>query len=115
MTERTPTGFKCLNCGKIHYPRHGRCLECKQREFEEVNLPSEGTLITFTQLKAPPSGIDSRSLFLGIIDLGEVRYTGQIEVEDIGKLHTGMKLTPHWKHVRTIDNRSVSGFVWLPS
>ena len=114
MSKSTPIAYKCLNCGKLHYPKHGRCLQCKHREFEEVPVSSEGTLITFTQLKAPPSGIESRSLFLGVIDLGDVRYTGQIEVESIDSLHTGMKLVATWKQVRTIGNRPIYGFVWGP-
>ena len=112
MTDRTPIGYKCLKCNKIHYPRHGRCLNCKHREFEEVPVPSKGKLITFTKLKAPPSGITSRSLFLGIIDLGEVRYTGQIDVETLDDLQIGLELVASWKEVRTIDNRAVYGFVW---
>ncbi|MHA1977171.1 MAG: Zn-ribbon domain-containing OB-fold protein [Candidatus Hodarchaeales archaeon] len=112
MSERKPTGYKCLNCGKLHYPQHGRCLQCKHREFEEVPVPSKGKLITYTKLKAPPSGIASRSLFLGIIDLGDVRYTGQIDVEDLDDLRIGMDLVATWKQVRTIDNRAVYGFVW---
>jgi uncharacterized OB-fold protein len=112
MTENTPIGYKCLKCKKIHFPRHGRCLQCKNREFEEVSVPSKGKLITFTKLKAPPSGIASRSLFLGIIDLGEVKYTGQIDVENLDELQIGMELEATWKQVRTIDNRAVYGFVW---
>jgi uncharacterized OB-fold protein len=114
MTDKVPTGFKCVNCGKIHYPKHGRCLECKHSHFEEINLPSEGTLVTFTILKAPPSGIDKRSLNLGIVDLGEVRYTGQIEVDNPEDLKVGMKLKPKWQQVRIINNKPVNGFVWIP-
>jgi len=114
MTERKPYGYKCKNCGKIHYPKHGRCLKCKNRELEEVDLPDEGTLITYTMLKAPPTGIDKHTLLLGIIDLGDVRYTGQIEADDISKIHIGMKLKAIWKTIRKIDNRDHSGFVWVP-
>ncbi len=115
MSERIPTGFKCLNCGKMHYPRHGRCLQCKHREFDEVPLSKQGTLVTFTQLKAPPTGISTRSLFLGIVDLGEVRYTGQLAVDNLESLRIGMNLVATWKEVRTIDNRAISGFVWEPA
>jgi uncharacterized OB-fold protein len=114
MIEKNPSGYKCQNCGKIHYPKHGRCLKCKYLFFDEINLPNEGTLITYTMLKAPPTGINKHSLYLGILDLGEVRYTGQIEVEDISKLSTGMKLKATWKKVRTIDNKDYLGFVWVP-
>lgn len=112
MTEKVPFGYECLNCGKVHYPKHGRCLQCKQRDFKKIELPSEGTLVTYTLLKAPPTGIDKSSLLIGIIDLGEVRYTGQLEVEP-NNLEIGMKLRAVWKNVRVINNKQVSGFVWI--
>ncbi len=113
MTEKVPIGYKCLNCGKVHYPKHGRCLQCKHQDFKEVALPSEGTLITYTILKAPPTGIDRSSLILGIVDLGEVRYTGQLEIEP-NDIKVGMKLKAVWKKVREINGKPVSGFAWFP-
>ncbi|UCG03264.1 MAG: OB-fold domain-containing protein [Candidatus Heimdallarchaeota archaeon] len=113
MAERTPKGYKCLNCGKVHYPKHGRCLECKHQDFQEVELPSIGSLVTYTILKAPPSGIQKSSLLLGIVDLGEVRYTGQLDI-DTDDIELGMKLRAVWKPVREIDGKMKSGFVWEP-
>jgi uncharacterized OB-fold protein len=115
MTDRVPIGYKCMNCAKIHYPAHGRCLKCKHQEFEEVELPTEGKLLTYTMLKAPPSGIDKFSLYLGIVDLGEVRMTGQIEVTDPEKLRSGMILQSKWQKIRIIDNKPRYGFVWTSS
>ncbi len=111
MVEKKPIGYKCENCGRIHYPRHGRCLNCKHTEFNEVELPAQGKLITFTILKAPPTGIDKVSLMLGIIDLGEVRYTGQLEI-DPNELTIGMALKANWMKVREVDGKAVHGFVW---
>lgn len=113
MAEKKPIGYKCLNCEKVHYPKHGRCLQCKHQDFEEVELSSEGSLVTYTILKAPPTGIEKSSLLLGIVDLGEVRYTGQLEVE-IDKIQLGMKLKAVWKPVREINGKKISGFVWEP-
>jgi len=113
MSEKTPIGYKCMKCAKVHFPKHGRCLKCKHTEFEEVKVPSEGTLVTYTMLKAPPSGIDKFSLYLGIINLGEVNYTGQIEVDNPADLKIGIQLTSLWKQVRIIDNKPVFGFVWV--
>ncbi|MFX0125705.1 MAG: Zn-ribbon domain-containing OB-fold protein [Candidatus Hodarchaeota archaeon] len=112
MSEKVPIGYKCRNCGEVHYPKHGRCLQCKHRDFEEVELPSEGSLVTYTILKAPPTGIDRSSLILGIIDLGEVRYTGQLELEP-KDIKLGMKLKAVWRKVRVIDGKQVSGFIWI--
>ena len=113
MSEKVPIGFKCRNCGKIHYPKHGRCLKCKHQDFTEVELPSEGTLVTWTMLKAPPTGIDKYSIYLGIIDLGEVKYTGQIEVDNPEDIKLGMKLKAIWKQVRIIDGKPNYGFIWV--
>lgn len=115
MSNKNPIGYKCTNCGKIHYPKHGRCLECKTiGNFEEVELPAEGSLLTFTILKAPPTGIDKHILNLGIIDLGNVRYTGQIEVEP-EQLRIGMRLKANWKKIREVNNKPIFGFVWKQS
>ena len=111
MVEKVPIGYKCLNCGKVHYPKHGRCLQCKHQSFEQVELPSVGTLVTYTILRAPPTGIQKSSLLLGIVDLGEVRYTGQLEVE-ISNIELGMKLKAVWEPVREINGKIKSGFVW---
>ena len=113
-SEKVPFGYKCINCNQVHYPKHGRCVKCKHTKFEKVNLPTEGTLVTFTSLKAPPTGIDKFTLFLGIIDLGEVRYTGQLLVEHIDELKLGMKLKSNWTKVRKIDGEDIFGFVWSP-
>jgi uncharacterized OB-fold protein len=113
MSEKVPIGFKCKKCGQLHYPRHGRCLNCKHSEFQEIDLPTEGNLVTYTILKAPPTGIDRSLLYLGIVDLGEVNYTGQIEVDDPSNLKIGMKLKATWKQVRKINGKPVYGFVWV--
>ncbi len=110
--KKVPTGYKCLKCGKLHYPKHARCLSCKHREFESIELPKEGFLVTWTMLKAPPTGIDRSSLYLGIIDLGEVHYTGQLEI-DPEIIKTGIKVKPLWKKVREIDGKPFYGFVWV--
>ncbi|MFW9997508.1 MAG: Zn-ribbon domain-containing OB-fold protein [Candidatus Odinarchaeota archaeon] len=111
MSEMPLLAYKCKNCGKLHYPRHARCLDCKSREFEEVSVPLEGILVTYTMLKAPPTGIDRFPLYLGIIDLGEVRYTGQLEIES-EKIKLGMKVRGKWQKVREINGKSVNGFIW---
>ena len=35
MDEIKITAYQCKQCGKVHYPFHERCLECKGTEFDE--------------------------------------------------------------------------------
>lgn len=115
MLQKVPIGYECKKCGKIHYPKHGRCLNCKNIHFKEVELPSEGILITWTKLKALPTGIDKKFLFFGIINLNEARYIGQIDVENQEDIQIGMKLKAKWSKIRVIDNKDIFGFVWAKS
>jgi uncharacterized OB-fold protein len=42
-------GWKCNNCGTVQYPRQRECFECRTKDdFEEVRLPKEGKVFTFT-------------------------------------------------------------------
>ncbi|MFX1514088.1 MAG: Zn-ribbon domain-containing OB-fold protein [Promethearchaeota archaeon] len=107
MSEKL-IAYKCTKCGKIEYPRHTRCHGCRNREFEEVEVTGEGTLVTFTKLKATPTGIDTPTLVLGMVEFENgVRYTGQILAEEP---EIGMKLYPVWGRVRTINNQNLHAF-----
>jgi len=44
----TITAYKCVNCGQVMYPHHLRCLNCKGREFEEIEPKGKGVLKTYT-------------------------------------------------------------------
>lgn len=43
-------GYRCLNCGKVQYPRQRLCISCQTRDsFESVRLANKtATLFTFT-------------------------------------------------------------------
>ena len=106
---------KCKKCGKLQFPSHIRCLNCNNREFEEVTAPDEGTLLTFTVLKAPPKEYrDKESYALGIIELsGGIRALGQITTEE--NLKTGMKLKAKYQKIcNDLDGKEINGFVFEP-
>ncbi|MCX9082100.1 MAG: hypothetical protein OIN83_07870 [Candidatus Methanoperedens sp.] len=101
-------GFMCKKCGKVMYPKHERCLGCKNTEFDEVSLGDECHLITFTKLYALPRGIEMSPLTLGIVEFNnKVRAMGQIMADDP---EPGMDLHPVWAKLRTIDEKEVYGF-----
>lgn len=109
--EQKFVGFRCKSCGKVMLPKHDRCISCKGTEFEEVELPNEGTLITYTKLYALPEGIDMPPLTLGIADFGGVRVLGQVATDDPA---VGMKLKPVWGKLRKLKGRDIFGFKFEP-
>ncbi len=115
MTELKITAYKCKKCGRIHYPRHERCLSCKHREFEEVKPEGNATLLTFTQIFNLPWGFDERFLIIGIgrFENG-VKAMGQIKAEDAADLQVGMTLQASWEPVRYVHGEPVYGLKFAP-
>jgi len=107
------TGFKCKSCGRVMYPKHERCLSCKDIDIEEVELGDECTLLTYTKLYALPEGIEMPPLVLGIVDFGGgVRAFGQIGTDNP---KIGMRLRPAWGRLRKFGDKEIYGFKFEPT
>lgn len=106
------TAYRCKKCGRVHYPFHERCLDCLERDFEEIKPEGEPKLIAFTEIYNLPWGFDVRTLKIGIVEFAnKVKVMGQIQVEDFKKLKTGMTLKPFWEPVRKQYGEDVFGLV----
>jgi len=110
--ERKFTGFRCKSCYRVMYPKHDRCLSCRGREFEEVELGEEAMLLTYTKVYAIPEGIEMPPLVLGIVEFpGGVRAMGQLATDDPD---IGMKLRPVWGRLRKMGAKEIFGFRFEP-
>jgi hypothetical protein len=110
-------GIRCTKCGKVMYPAHDVCTKCGAREFEEVELGDEASLVTYTVLTAVPTGVKTRPLVLGIVSFDgfdePVRATGQVLAKP-EEVEMGMKLTPDWGMLRMLGEETVEGFRFRP-
>jgi hypothetical protein len=115
VSEIEIVGYKCRNCGHIHYPRHEQCLNCKHREFEEISPQGNVKLITFTQIFNLPWGFDQRFLIIGIGEFENgLKAMGQIETEAVEDLETGMVLKASWEPVRYEFDLPIYGLKFEP-
>ena len=106
------TAYKCKKCGRIHYPYHDRCLKCRCREFEEIHAEGDVKLLAYTQIFNLLWGFDTRYLVIGIVEFAnKVKAMGQIHVDSLDKLKTGMKLKPSWEPVRQSAGEDIYGLV----
>ena len=107
---KTITAYKCTNCGQIMFPRHERCLNCNEREFEEIEPTEKGKLLTYTVVNELPWGIDERGRVLGVVEFDNgVKAMGLIKSDQV-KL--GMKLTTGWDEVRYMNGVRVYGLTF---
>ncbi|MFH1453167.1 MAG: hypothetical protein ABIH00_04210 [Armatimonadota bacterium] len=108
-----PYAYKCKNCGKKTYPQRARCLECKGTEFEELNMPPKGKILSFSKVSQLPWGIDERLLTLGVIEFENgIRSMGQITADEVS---IGDKVTASWEKVRALDGEDIYGWKFTPS
>ncbi len=63
---------KCKKCGKILFPPRLVCPVCSFQEFEVINLPLEGKIVSFSELHTGhPSFSDLQPYALVIIEVME--------------------------------------------
>ena len=107
--------YKCKKCGKLHYPFHDRCLDCKGREFEQVKPQGKAKLLTFTRIYNLPWGFDQRYLTLGVAEFENgVKAMGQINADEKTMLRIGMVMEPSWETVRVTAGENVYGLKLTP-
>jgi uncharacterized OB-fold protein len=89
------------------YPRHSRCLNCNERNFEEIEPEGRAKLLTYTIINELPWGIDERGRVLGVVEFENgVKALGLIKSE---KVKLGMKLDASMTPVRVIGGEQVLG------
>ena len=108
----TPTllGSRCTNCGNHMFPRQNGCPKCMFNTQEDVELPTRGTLWTWTVQafapKAPPylgpTGDDFVPYGVGYVELdGKIRVEGRLTEADPDKLVIGMEMELVLDHLGT--------------
>ncbi|MEA3327839.1 MAG: hypothetical protein U9R53_11135 [Chloroflexota bacterium] len=109
------TAYQCKACGRIHYPFHDRCLACKNREFETIKAEGDVRLLAYAQTFNLPWGFDVRFLVHGVVEFSNgVKAMGQIHVESLEDIKTGMTLKPSWGPIRVVAGETVYGLVLKP-
>jgi uncharacterized OB-fold protein len=114
-TEIPITAYVCKKCGRVHYPFHDRCLDCKSREFEPIHPKGNARLLTYTAIYNLPWGFDQRFLILGVAEFeNKIKAMGQIKADSIDRLKTGMEMRPSWESVRVKAGEDVYGLKFEP-
>ena len=84
---------ECTACGARFFDRRNACASCSGREFADVDLPTEGELVTFTIVSFAAPGIPV-PFVAGVVDCGGTKVrTNVVDVEpDPEHVRTGMRV-----------------------
>ncbi|MEM1563608.1 MAG: Zn-ribbon domain-containing OB-fold protein [Candidatus Bathyarchaeia archaeon] len=94
ISQKKLMGGKCRKCGRIHLPPRPLCDKCLSTEFEWVELPQNGKLLTYTIIHVAPTQFQNMAPYaVGIIQLENgVKIPGMIKGVPLDKIKVGMTL-----------------------
>jgi hypothetical protein len=93
---------KCSDCEKVHYPPRVACSNCGGTAFENIVLPRDGKVVTFTIVRVPPAGFTEQTpLPIALVELMEgVRIMVQIgDLADPAELEIGMPVRLEFRRI----------------
>lgn len=86
------TTTQCTDCEAIHYPPRIVCPECMSDALEYINLPHEGELFAFSEVRGGlPLGLSEHEVpfVVGVVDLGPVQLSARIDDASYSDLEIG--------------------------
>ena len=91
---------KCSSCGNVYYPPRRVC-PCGGREFETVELPNTGKVVTYTIIRVGPSDfVEEVPYGLGIVEVdGGVRLMAQLVDVPLEEIKTGMPVRLEFRKI----------------
>lgn len=102
--------YKCTKCGELHHPKHFVCRKCGFREFEEIPLEGECTLVTWTRVYNLPEGYMKPYLCFAVVKFPNgLTISGQLETD---APEIGMKLVSTVGVVKEGIGKDYYGFIF---
>ena len=86
------TTTRCTDCKATHYPPRIVCPECTSDNLEYVDLPHEGELFAFSEVRGGlPLGLSEHDVpyVVGAVDLGPVQLSARIDDASYSDLEIG--------------------------
>jgi uncharacterized OB-fold protein len=95
-------GGKCKKCGKVHLPPRPLCDNCFSKEFEWVEIPKQGKLLTYTIIHVAPMQFQEMTPYaVGIVQFEKgVRIPGMIRGIPLEMIRIGMQLTVEFEECK---------------
>jgi len=94
MSQGKLMGGKCRKCGKVHFPPRPLCDDCFSKDFEWIEIPTKGKLLTYTIIHVAPAQFQSMVPYaMGIMQLENgLKIPGMIKDVQLDQIKIGMPL-----------------------
>jgi uncharacterized OB-fold protein len=106
-------GSHCANCKTDYFPFRQICPKCRRHgKVSEKRMPPTGTIYSFTEVSAPPSGFEFEAPYpLAIVELDNgVRILAQIVDCPMEKIRIGAMVQMRFRRVGYDDDESAISY-----
>jgi len=106
-------GSKCLQCGKVFFPKRILCPECRRKgKLEDLNLSGKGKILTYSVIETPTDEFkDIAPYVVAIVELEEgAKVTTQIVDYDIEKVEIGKEVEMVFRKIREAGDDGVISY-----
>ena len=112
-------GTRCKESGKVFFPPRRICPDHKSREFEKVNLPTEGEIVTYTIVHvAEPRFADMVPYADAIVELSDgTRITAMLADVDPDEVKIGMQVRIEFRKMYSVGESGLHcyGYKCVPA
>ncbi len=104
-------GNRCKACGQVYFPKvELACLNCLEKQLEDVLLSRKGKLCSYSVVHMPASGFQP-PYAVGFVDLPEgVRVFTPLEMEEGKPFKVGMEMEIRVGTLWEEEDKEVVGF-----
>ncbi|AXV37664.1 MAG: transcriptional regulator [Methanobacterium sp. BRmetb2] len=106
-------GSKCLQCGKVFFPKRILCPECRRKgKLEDINLTGKGKILTYSVIETPTDEFKNIAPYVvAIVELDEgAKITTQIVDCDIEKVEIGKEVEMVFRKIREAGDDGVISY-----
>ncbi|GAB4307755.1 MAG: Zn-ribbon domain-containing OB-fold protein [Methanobacteriaceae archaeon] len=106
-------GSKCLQCGKVFFPKRILCPECRRKgKLEEINLSGKGKILTYSVIETPTDEFKNIAPYVvAIVELEEgAKVTTQIVDYDMKKIEIGKEVEMVFRKIREAGDDGVISY-----
>jgi uncharacterized OB-fold protein len=87
-------GGRCTKCGKVHLPPRPMCDNCYSKDFEWIDVPKGGKLVSYTVIHIAPAQFQPLAPYvMGIVQLTNgSKIPGMVRGVATDQIKIGMEL-----------------------
>jgi uncharacterized protein len=99
LSQEKLMASKCQKCGKVHLPPRPICDNCYGQEFDWMEIPIEGKLLTYTIIHVAPPQFQAMAPYtVGIVQLNnDLKLPGMVSGVPENSLKIGLSLRIDFK------------------